>query len=151
MQVKESRLEKSRKINFVDHKKKEKPPEFAFKKSIVEHTNEISNKIKQLEKSMNQILGNSKDEEDLEEHHDLAEVLPLIKQTTFQQHDYYYKYNAKIEEQLKLADNCKNYKVLVIKNIRIQRQKQLIDPKDTFMKSPENKQPKKGMKLKKSQ
>ena len=53
MQVKESRLEKSRKINFVDHKKKEKPPEFAFKKSIVEHTNEISNKIKQLEKSMN--------------------------------------------------------------------------------------------------
>lgn len=28
-------------------------PEFAFKKSIIEHSNEINSKIKQLTKSMN--------------------------------------------------------------------------------------------------
>ena len=40
-----SNEKKSRLIDF-SHKKGEKPPEFAFKQSIISHSNEINNKIK---------------------------------------------------------------------------------------------------------
>jgi hypothetical protein len=49
--------------------------------------------------------------------------LPSIKEAVFEENDYFYKYNTKIEEQLKDFINYKDFKVMVIKNIRIEKEK----------------------------
>ena len=56
----ESRIEKSKIVNFNDHKRKDRPPQFPFKKAMIDNANEINSKIKELTKSMNKLLQKEK-------------------------------------------------------------------------------------------
>ena len=72
---------------------------------MINNANQINSKIKELTKSMNKLLAKEKEEEDMEpaeqNYEPQKRLLPTIRQNIFEDGEFYYKYNAKIEEQLK--------------------------------------------------
>jgi hypothetical protein len=69
---------------------------------------------------MNKIMGEGRDE-DLEELPPSPGKLPVIGEATFEEHEYFYKYSNKLEQQLK-EGNPKEFKVLSVRNIRVDSQ-----------------------------